>query len=437
MRSVFKNVFYGWWIVAAGSAIGALNSGLYYYGFGAFFNPLLTEFGWSRAEVSGAFSIAQAEAGLVAPLAGIIIDRFGPKRIVTIGIGLVGIGYFLLPLTNGLMVFYAIFVLISIGASLGTTSLPFMAAISQWFVKRRGTAAGVLMAGFGAGGGLGTFFLGWMITNYHWRLAAIAVGIIFWTVGFPASRLLRGHPEEMGCYPDGDSPKPATSTSQTGPGARTSTPTETMITPRQALASSAFWLLTAIFAFRNVASTAVAVHQVPFFMDRSYELEDATALLAYTIWVSIAGRLFFGWLGDRWDRRWVLVLCNILMGTGTFIMTTIPDRNAAPEMQSLLLIACFILVFGPAYGGAWPVSIAMVADYFGRRYYATIQGMCSGIGVIGAALGPVLAGYLFDVSHSYIFALQGFALLTFLSIPLFFLVRRPRPPVSLAPRGEG
>ncbi|MCL5025263.1 MAG: MFS transporter [Chloroflexi bacterium] len=416
-------VFYGWWIVAAGSAIGALNSGLYYYGFGAFFTPILNEFQWSRAELSGAFSIAQAEAGLVAPIAGILIDRLGPRRIITAGISLIGIAYLILPLTNGLMMFYGTFVLLSVGASLGTTSLPFMACLSNWFIRHRGTAAGILMGGFGIGGGLGTFFLGWSIAVYGWRAAAIASGIIFWLVGFPAARVMRHRPEELGCLPDGDTVPP--NGREIPPSAaiprlnRAARHVEAQLTPRQALVDRAFWLLSIIFALRNLVSAAVAVHEVPFLVDRGYTLEEATALLAFTVWASIVGRVFWGWMGDRCDRRWVLVICNVMLALGVFIMTEIPDQ------YSLGLVVVFILVFAPAYGGTVPVSIAMVADYFGRRHYATIQGLCSGIGVVGSVIGPVLAGYFFDVSHSYVFALRSFALVALVSVPLFWFVRRP------------
>lgn len=417
------HIFYGWWIVAAGSTIGAMNSGLYYYGFGAFFTPILNEFSWSRAEVSGAFSIAQAEAGLVAPIAGILIDRFGPRRIITVGIAVIGAAYLFLPWTNGLLMFYAIFVLMSVGASLGTTSLPFMAAISNWFIYRRGTAAGILMGGFGIGGGLGTLFLGWSIGAFGWRAAAIAVGIVFWVVGFPAARMIRHRPEELGYLPDGETVprdrQDADPAAVLPRSARVPRNIEAQLSPRQALVSSAFWLLSIIFALRNLVSAAVAVHEVPFLVDRGYALEEATALLALTVGVSIIGRVLWGWTGDRWDRRWVLLICNVMMAFGVFIMTEIRDQH------NMALVIAFILVFAPAYGGTIPVSLAMVADYFGRRSYATIQGLCSGIGVIGSVVGPVLAGYFFDVSNSYVFALRSFAVIALVSAPVFWFVRRP------------
>ncbi len=411
-----QRVFYGWWIVAAGGALGSLNSGFYYYGFGAFFTPIISEFGWSRAALSGAFSIARFEAGILAPVAGMLIDRLGPRRIVAGGVLLIGVGYLLLSRVEDLFWFYAIFILVSIGQSFGT-SMPAMAAVSNWFVRRRGLALGLMMAVFGVGGAVGLPILGWLITEHGWRMAAVVVGIAFWAVGLPASRLMRHRPEDQGLLPDGDPARPVSP--QPDVGASPEPLIEVAFSPRQALKASAFWILSVSFAIRQMLSSAVAVHEVAFLVDRGYDLEEASALLGTTVLSSVFGRLFWGWLGDRWDRRRVLVLCHTLLSFGVFIMASIPDAQS-PER-----VALFILVFGIGYGGTIPVSLALVADYFGRRSYGTIQGLSSVVTMFGNIIGPTLAGYVFDVSQSYVMALTFFGIATLLGLPLFWLVRRP------------
>ncbi len=414
-------VFYGWWIVAAGAVLGAMNAGLYYYGFGAFFTPIIAEFGWSRAELSGAFSLGQLESGLLFPLGGLLIDRFGPRRVVAIGIALAGAGYVLLSFSQSLVMFYAIYVVVAAGATIGTTPLPSMTAISHWFVRRRGLAAGWLMAGFGVGGGLGAFLLGWLLAAYGWKVAAVALGLIFWLVGFPASRLLRHRPEEMGYRADGDE-RPSSGLGQSDQRSQPAPAGYVVdMRPGQALTSRAFWIITGLVSLRNLTAAAIAVHQVPLLIDRGFTLETATGILGAMVLVGVPGRLFFGWLGDRWQRRWVLAICHALMALGVTLMTAIPDANS-PGM-----VVAFLLVFAPAYGGIWPVSIAIIADYTGRRHYGTIYGLSTGIAVSGSVLGPVLAGYTFDAFHSYTLVLLSFAAVLALSLPLFRLLGRPEP----------
>ncbi|MCL5025262.1 MAG: MFS transporter [Chloroflexi bacterium] len=429
MRLPKSNVFYGWWVIAAGGIVGAMNSGFYYYGFGAFFTSIIDEFGWSRAALSGAFSIARFESGAAGPVAGMLIDKFGPRRIIAIGITMIGLGFVLISRINGLLMFYLIFILcLAVGNSFGT-SLPAMAAVNNWFIRRRGMAIGVLMAVFGVGGALGVPLLGWLIATFGWRTAAVIVGLIFWTIGLPISRLIYHRPEERGALPDGIPASPAGD-----PGAdtaATATPphTEADFTPRQALATSAFWFLAIIFAIRHLISSAIAVHEAPFLVDRGYTLEQASALLGGTVLTSVIGRLFWGWVGDRWDRRWILALCHGLMALGVLIMTTISDTST-PER-----VAAFIMVFGTGYGGTVPVSIAMVADYFGRRSYATIQGTASTVTMFGDVSGPILAGYIFDVSQSYLVAFVSFAVVTLAGLPLCWMVHRPV--LAAVSRGPG
>lgn len=462
-------VFYGWWVLAACSVIGALNAGFYYYGFGAFFTPLINEFGWSRAQLSGASSIARVEGGVVAPLVGMVIDRFGPRRVMLVGIPLFGVGFALISRVNDLLTFYLLFIfLVSTGNSLGT-SFPPMAAVNNWFARRRGIATGLLMAGYGIGGGTGAFFLGWLITAYGWRNAAVASGAIILVVGVIAAAFVRRRPEDYGRLPDGDLPlegdhppmgkmvrgstpggspsnhyhsdndyhseakvgergKAALTTDSARPGAseaRDKRPEplySSDFTVRQALACSGFWFLSAVVAIRQMVSSAVAVHEAPFLVDRGYGLAEATAILGITVYVSVLGRVLWGYLGDRIDKRKVLALCHALMAIGLVIMTTISD------IQNPLRVVAFIGFYGLGYGGTIALSIAMIGEYFGRRAFATIQGCSNTVGMFGTVFGPLFAGVVFDMSQSYVFALLTFAAIVVIGLPLFWMIRRPQVP---------
>jgi MFS family permease len=300
--------------------------------------------------------------------------------------------------------------------------MPAMTAVNNWFVRRRGLALGLLMGGFGIGGTIGVPFLGWFITQTDWRTAAVVVGLAFWVVGIPAAFVIKHRPEDQGLRPDGLPPATLQAGGASGPMAPLR---EVAFTARQALATQAFWLLSIVFAIRQLVSSAVAVHEVPFFVNRHFSLEDASIILGVTVLISITGRVFWGWLGDRWDRRWVLVLCHTLIAMGVVLMTMIPDANSPDRLNLVVRVVAFLLVFGIGYGGTIPVSLALMADFFGRRSYATIQGWSSMVTMLGNVIGPTLAGYVFDVSQSYEIALISFAIATVAGMPLFWLVRRP------------
>jgi MFS family permease len=225
-----------------------------------------------------------------------------------------------------------------------------------------------------------------------------------------------------------------------GPGAGKShqIPSEPEYTAWQALRCQAFWFLSIAFSIRHLVASAIAVHEAPFLRDRGYNAEEAATLLGATILVSASGRLFWGWLGDRWDRRYIVAVASLLMAVGVLVMTTIPDVAQAPVYHfgilafglSDVLVGGFIVLFGFGYGGTIPVSIAMIADYFGRRNYATIQGTSGVVTMFGNVAGPVLAGYAFDVSNSYGLVLTVFAFVTILGVPFILLARRPQWNVS-------
>ena len=153
-------IFYGWWIVAGGSVLTALGAGLNFYGFSAFFLPLSVEFGWSRSALSGVFALARLEGGFLGPIEGFLIDKYGPRKMMFIGIPLMGLGFVLLAGVNSLLALYLVYIFtITLGSSLGTFA-PATAAVANWFFRKRGRALGFVMSGVGIGGASATTGLG-------------------------------------------------------------------------------------------------------------------------------------------------------------------------------------------------------------------------------------------------------------------------------------
>ena len=167
-------MFYGWWIVAAGGVIALLQGGLYVYGFGVFYLPLLAALGSSRAALGGVLGLSQLQGGLIAPLAGWFIDRYGPRLSLFIGLTVMGMGFIALSRITALWMLYALFILMSTASSLGG-GRPVLVAVTNWFVRKRGRAMGILQVGFGLGGSL-SFALAWLINTFGWRTAAVVAG---------------------------------------------------------------------------------------------------------------------------------------------------------------------------------------------------------------------------------------------------------------------
>ena len=200
-----RGMFYGWWIVIAGGLGMSITAGINFHGFSNFIIPLTNEFGWSRTLISGIFSLARMESGLLGPLEGWLVDRVGPRRLMLVGIPLMGVGYLLMSRVDSLAAFFFVYIFaITLGNSLGM-STPMTASVANWFNRKRGLAFGIMWAGVGLGG----FFVpavGWLITTYDWRMASVIIGVFIIVIGIPIASLMRHRPEPYGYMPDGAIP---------------------------------------------------------------------------------------------------------------------------------------------------------------------------------------------------------------------------------------
>ncbi|MBI3931480.1 MAG: MFS transporter [Chloroflexi bacterium] len=409
-----KKVFYGWWVVVAGTVIGAFGAGTIFYGFSAFFNPMIAEFGWPRAAMAGVSSLSRLEGGLQGPIAGWLVDKFSPRRILLIGVTIAGIGFMALSLVNSLLSLYLIFgLLLSMGFSLGYNNAP-QAAVARWFIRKRGRAFAILLSGNGIGGALFLPLIAFLITQFGWRWAVIFIGLATLAIPLTLSLLIKNSPEEMGLQPDGQ------------PGTQESLSLETEFTTeevdftvREALKTGSFWTYAIAMMLRSFILSAIVVHQIPHLVDMGISYQTASAVLGLMILISIPGRLLFGWLGDRFSKKILLALLCFVQGAGVFIFI---------QANTLPLLYLYIVIYGLSYGGVIPLTIALRADLFGRRNFATIGGLTMPLSMIGAVTAPILAGYLYDVSQSYSRAFYIFLVMIVLSGVLFLFIPRPTPP---------
>ena len=402
---MIKKVFYGWWIVVSCFIIGLYVSGIVHFGFTAFFEPLIKEFGWSYTQISFAKSLRGLEMSVFAPLLGFLADRFGSRKLILCGTITVGLGLILLSMTQSLAMFYASFLLLSFGSG-GCTAVVLMTAVANWFSKNIGKAFGIVAAGMGAGG-LMVPLVVQLIDLYQWRTTLIIFGLGMWLLGIPLSFVIRNRPERSGHIPDGGSPHVPTH------GTKSKDKGED-IRFKEALRHKAFLYINVVELIRHMIITAVVLHIMPYLssvgVPRSVSGMAAAALPV----VSIFGRFGFGWFGDVFDKRYGLAVTLCLIGAGLL---------AFSYVQQGWLMLIFIIPFSLGWGGSAVLTKTIVREYFGRESFGKMVGITMGIGSVGGIIGPVLAGWSFDTMKSYHFIWLVFCGFSGLSIWLMLRVK--------------
>jgi MFS family permease len=265
-----------------------------------------------------------------------------------------------------------------------------------------------------------------LIAAFGWRTALVVMGLTQLAVCIPLAISIRNRPQELGLQPDGVAVpwSPEMDAAGAVPVAESEG-----LTLRGALRSSAFWRFAISVALFNLGTTAIIVHQIPFFTSNVGLSEGiaAASVTAVTL-LSIAGRLGGGYIADLIDKRLVLAAAYTVAGTSILLFATI--------YQGWQIF--FVLpLFAVGYGTVIPVRAAFQAEYFGLRAYGAIQGMVFTVGTLGGVLGPILAGWIFDQSDTYRLAFLLVAAGTLLGVPLVLSVGRPRQGVRPPPLVSG
>jgi len=386
-----RKIFYGWWIVLACFLTSLYVSSIVFFGFTAFLDPLVKEFGWSYTQVSFAASLRGLEMGILAPLVGFLADRFGSRKLLFSGVITVGFGLILLSLTRSLAMFYGSFILLAFGAG-GCTSVVTMTAVANWFKKNVGIALAVMASGFGASGLIVPLIVR-LIDGYDWRTALIVLGLGMWVMGIPLSFVIRNKPEQYGYLPDGelaDGQIPEHEIQHK----------KVEISFTEAVKKRSFLYLNLAEGMRFMVLSAVVLHIMPYLGSMGISRPTAGLVAAAIPLFSIIGRFAFGWLGDVFDKRCVIAVTFGFMGVGML---------AFSHMQSKWAIYLFLLLFSPGFGGGAVLRGAILREYFGRDYFGKMIGILMGFASIGGIIGPTLAGCVFDTLGSYDFIWLVFA----------------------------
>lgn len=389
-----KGRFDGYAIVAScfviqGATIGSM------FAYGVFFRELEMEFGWSRAMISGASSLALVIMGVFAIAAGKLNDQIGPRVLISVSALCFGIGYASMSRLQApweLFLFYG--VLAGIGYS--THDVVTLSTIARWFVRRRGAMTGIAKVGTGVGQLLVPVIAASLIAAYGWRTAVFIVGAGAMLLLVVAAQLMRRDPRSVGQHPDGVAIER---------GQLTTASREIGMPLGDAAGTRQFWILCAVQLAVFFCLMTVMIHIVPHATDRGVAPAVAATILSTIGAVSIAGRLTIGTLIDRLGGRRSLRTCFAVL-LASFVLLQIANTT--------WMLFLFAAVYGFAHGGFFTVMSPTLAEFFGTGSHGVIFGIVLFSGTIGGATGPLLAGSLFDITGSYDVAfliLSGFCLL--------------------------
>ncbi len=386
--------FYGWVIVGV-----ALLSMAFWFGirssFSIFYVALLEEFRWGRGEAAGVQSMAMLVYTFVAPAAGGLIDRFGPRRVVGPGILILALGLFLCSRIQSLAQFYVFYgLMVAVGVT-AIAIVSYTAILAHWFERRRGTANGIAVSGMGLGTMAFALLCQEVIASWGWRpafaiLAALVLGILL-----PVNLvLLRHKPQDMGLVPDG-APRQGARGGRgrwriVDAGWR-----ETDWRLGRVLGEPRFWALLAFPFMAVMAVYTVLVHHVRFLVDQGMSPAAAAGVLALAGIITSVFRILWGWGLDHVGRERTYSLGAVILASGISVLILREGRDSS------LLVYLFAILFGMGWAVTAPTFMSTAADLFQGRSFGLIYGMVEGVLGAGAALGSWLAGYLFDRTQTY------------------------------------
>jgi len=424
-----RDVFFGWWMTLAGGLLCLWGYGYTAYGFSALFKPISQELGFSRAATSVAASLTRFEGGLDAPITGYLADQYGPKITVSVGVFLVGLGLVLISTMHSIWTFYLFWLMTSMGANI-SLGMPLDVAITNWFIKKRGTAMSIRWVFSGLSGVIGLPIVAWLIVTYGWRTACLIGGLVMWVGGLPLVWFFikSKRPEHYGLLPDGAKRKENETRDIIKAGADYSAEVgEIDFTLRQAMRTSAFWLLVASYMLHGALYPVMNIHCIPFLTDRGMEPLLAAGTMSIYITASIPARFLGGVIVDRVGTgaiRYMLAGSYFLQCAGVTLFLF--------ASQNLAVLYVFFILYGVGMGAAMPMTPIIRARYFGRAHFGLIAGVSRALNMPVGIAGPILAGWIYDRTGNYMLAFIFFAVLLGASSVTMCFVRPPKPPEPAA-----
>ena len=407
------NIFYGYWVLSAGSLVMVVLGIAGLHGLGVFFSALQRDYMWSSALLSGAFALSRAESAFLGPGEGVWVDKFGPRKMIALGLAILGLGFILLSRVDSLLSFYLALITIALGTGIGGF-LAVMSLLTNWFEKFRARSMAIATIGVNVGG-LMVVALTWSVSSFGWRSTALFLAIIIFMLIIPITKIVRDRPEDYGLLPDGT--KPEVIESYTEKTIEQESNNED-ITVKEAVRSQAFWVISLVHGIAVMALSALAVHQIERMVQVGISMEMAGLVVSVYTGFGIFFRILSGYLADKIDKRYVIAVFLVFQ---TLSLLVFAFGN------SVFSFMIFGLLFAPGWSGRGAALTAYRGELFGRKRFASITGLSMVITNALSLTGPIFTGVLFDATGSYESPFVIMAGLSLVAGVLILFTKKPNP----------
>ncbi|MDD5126628.1 MAG: MFS transporter [Dehalococcoidales bacterium] len=396
------------WVVTLVAALGMFTTGNFQYIFGVFFRPLIDTFGWSRAAISGSVSLRNIVTAALSPLAGSLSDRLGARRFILAGAILIGLSYLLISQVSELWELYLFLGLIT-GLGISMFVVPSVATVTRWFGGKSAVANGIVFSGFSLAQVVLPPVATVVILNQGWSTCFLGFAALAWLGGIVVWYFIRVPAE------------PALKTVLSGSEVDTATVSKSILeenhwTLAEALRTPALLNLLACYVVVAICYQVITIHIVAAAMDAGISATAAAIVLTIAGITNTSGRLAISTVTARLGNKKVLNYCLAAQGALLFLLA------GAHSISAFYLIAA---AYGLFYGGVPPMMPTIAGEYFGTKSIGGIFGMMTMAYTIGGAIGPLAAGYIFDITGRYYLAFVAVAVAMTLA---FFLSLTLKPP---------
>ena len=375
-----KSLTYGKVITTACFSIQAVGVGIY-ISYGVFFNPLMDEFGWPRAAISGASSAAFFVMGLFGILIGRLNDKFGPRILMSIAAVFFGLGFCLMSQVTTLLQLYLIFGII-FGIGLSSVDVIALSTIARWFAQNRGKMTGLVKVGTGAGQFTFPILASFLIAGFGWKNAFLFMGSFAFIFLLFIAQFLRRDPGTIN--------QASAAEQRELPIAQ-----DHGLSFSKAMKTPEMWLISMINLLLVSCLMSILIHIVPHVRDIGISPHKAAGVLSTIGAVSMVGRFISGLAIDRIGSKHIMIICF------GFLVISLLWLIKADALWKLYGFAC---IYGIAHGGFFTAISPIIVELFGIRAHGSLFGMVVFFGTTGGAVGPILTGYMFDMTQSYIAA---------------------------------
>lgn len=401
--------FFGWRIVLSLALMRLVGGGVGLYGRGVFLLPMEEDLGLGRDSISLVFALTGLQVGLLAPIAGILAQRYGGRKLLLTGSISAGLGYIFLFWVNSLFSLYMVFaIFISLGFNWSIFQAP-TAITNAWFSKRKALALAILSAGVGLGGLIIVPTLEALVRASGWRATSVVAGVVIIITGIITSAIVRNNPEEKGLSPDGDSKEfkekskvPDSKIELTG------------LTAKEAIRTPLFWLLLLGVVMWLSAYGSLGLHFIPILVSKGESTRNAALFAGMYAISTFPMVLIIGWLSDRFNGNLVLSVFAIFMALSVLVLKS---------ADSTLGFIFTVLLISPVES-VWPVFWAILGRSYGRKYFDTIRGWIYGMVLLGSSGWSYIPGLLFERTGDYQLWLTILVYLMLITSGVFFVASR-------------